>query len=94
MRKEFFDSKEHGYVGNIFYDMFHETEFGELCSYLFYGDSFRSLSADERVSLFTYGTSLEVKHDRLLINDDERTSDVSMNDKYESAFEERYELSF
>jgi hypothetical protein len=94
MKKEFLDSKEHGYVGNIFYDMYYETEFGELCCYLFYGDSFRSLSPDERVNMFNYGTDVELKHDRLLINDDERTSDVFMSDKYESAFNELFEPCF
>jgi hypothetical protein len=94
MKKEFFASKEHGYVGNIFYDMYYCTEFGQLCCYLFYGDYFSSVPVDEKVNIFNYGTDVELKYNRLLINDDERTSDVSMSDKYESAFNELYEWSF
>jgi hypothetical protein len=64
-KKEFFGSEEHGYVGNMFYDMFYETDFGELCCYLFYGKFGKDMIPDETIELFDYGTDVELKQVRL-----------------------------
>ena len=89
MKQEFFASQEHGYVGNIFYDMYYMTEFGELCCLLFYGDYFNNIPAGEKVDLFNYALNSEIKHDKLLLDNNEHVNKVLMRAKYNSADNER-----
>lgn len=89
MKQEFFGSEERGYVGNMFYDMYYMTEFGELCCLLFYGDYFNNIQAGEKVDLFDYALNSEIKHDKLLLGDVKRLNEVSMRSRYNSADNER-----